>query len=96
MVLGESPAVVTAACVIGLLAGIAGRMVLLWNLHSVVYNLVGPYNMVRLAFPRRDSNDSHFRSRMMAVIEYGWSYLYGVLVTNLAALLCTDSTFLVR
>ena len=36
--LGESPAVVTAACVI--LAGIAGRMVLLWNLHSVVYNLV--------------------------------------------------------
>ena len=28
--------------------------------------------------------------------ESGWSYLYGVLVTNLAALLCTDSTFLVR
>ena len=60
------------------------------------------YNMVRLAFFRRDSNDSHFRSRMMAVIESGWSlnlagyYLYGVLVTNLAALLCTDSTFLVR
>ena len=31
------------------------------------------YNMVRLAFFRRDSNDSHFRSRMMAVIESGWS-----------------------
>ena len=45
------------------------------------------YNMVRLDFFRRDSNDSHFRSRMMAVIESGWSYLYGVLVTNLAAIL---------
>ena len=54
------------------------------------------YNMVRLAFFRRDSNDSHFRSRVMAVIESGWSYLYGALVTNLAALLCTYYTFLVR
>ena len=31
------------------------------------------YNMVRLAFFRRDSNDSHFRSRMMAVSDDGRS-----------------------